>query len=311
MPTLIIVNPHAAGGRALNIWSRIEPLMWETLGDLVVAVTEYPEEVATHLEDALAMGLKRIITVGGDGTNHVIINALADLMQQNPAMSPPILGSLPIGTGRDWARTTGVPLAPLEAVRWLAEARSYPVDLGRLTHQAGSAYFLNIASAGISGEVDRRVNTVRRRRPWTFIVHTVSALLRYRPRRFRVFLDGELWFEDHAFAIAVANGRAFGHGMLVAPNAQVNDGLFDVIAIEGMRVLEALRALPSLYQGTHLKRPDVHQARAADVFIESPDGPLDIDLDGEYTTGQALQFTIQPRLLQMLRQPLEGESQPD
>lgn len=309
MTSLVIVNPHAASGRALRVWSQIESLMWEKLGDLIVAITERTEEVAAHLEEAMNVGVEQVITVGGDGTNHAIINALAVIAQANPGQALPIVGNLPIGTGRDWARTIGTPFVPLEAVHWLAKATPHPVDLGQLTHRQGESYFLNIASAGIGGEVDRRVNAVQQRRPWTFLAQTVFALLRYHPRQITVHVDGDMWYQGQAFLVAVANGRAFGHGMLIAPDAQVDDGLFDVILVEAMGVPTALRALPSLYDGSHLKRADVHHARAREVLIESPGGPLDLDLDGEYNIGESLHFTMQPRLLQMLRAPL-NQAQP-
>ncbi len=308
MSTLIIVNPHAGNGRAGRLWSRIEPLLWEALGDLVIAVTQRPEEVAKRLRESIDMGLKRVITVGGDGTNHVIINALADLAERQPGLPLPVLGSLPIGTGRDWARTVGVPFDPEDAVRWLAMAQPRPVDLGHLAHSKGAFHFLNIASAGIGGEVDARVNAIRRRRSWTFLVQTVGALLRYRPRFVRVMLNGETWYEGTAFIVVVANGRSFGHGMYVAPDAQIDDGLFDVVVVEGMSPLEAIPALPSLYKGTHLLRSDVHHTRAADVRIESPRGPLDLDLDGEYSLAEDLHFTVRPGLLQILSHPTAEET---
>ncbi len=303
MATLIILNPHAGGGRAGRLWNRLEPLLWQVLGDLVIAVTQHPEEVAAHLGEAVNLGLERVIVVGGDGTNHVMVNALAELARSHPGAPLPAFGTLPVGTGRDWARTVGIPLRAEEAVRWLATAQAAPVDVGRLTSGSATVYFLNVASAGISGEIDAHVNAIQRRRPWTFLTQTVRALMSYAPRPLRVYLDGQPWYEGTAFVVAVANGRNFGHGMLIAPEAAINDGLFDVILAEGMARTTALRALPSLYNGTHLRRADVHHARAAEVRIEPDEGTLDLDLDGEYDTGQTLEFAIEPGLLPMLQHP--------
>ncbi|MBN1967119.1 MAG: diacylglycerol kinase family lipid kinase [Anaerolineae bacterium] len=303
MPTLIILNPHAAGGRARRVWSRLEPLLHEALGDIFVAITEHPQEVAARLDEVLDLGLDRVIVIGGDGTNHSVVNALAALAREQPELPLPALGMLPVGTGRDWARTLGIPLAPDEAIQWLAQATPIRTDLGRLTHLSGTEHFLNIASAGISGEIDRMVNDIRRRRPWTFYTQTVRALLNYQPRPLRVFLDNALWYEGKAFAVAIANGRYFGHGMYFAPEAQIDDGLFDVVLVEAMGRIEAVRALSTLYDGSHLLREDVHHARATVVRIESPGGPLDLDLDGEYSTGHGLTFAVEPGLIHVLRQP--------
>ncbi len=303
MATLVILNPHAGSGRAGRSWSKLEPLLWEKLGDLVVAITEHPEEVTEHLDKALNMGVEKVVTVGGDGTNHVVINALADLARQNPGSALPIFGSVPMGTGRDWARTIGTPLNPKDAVEWLASAQPMPIDIGRFTTGDTTTHFLNIASAGISGEIGVRVNRIQHRKPWTFVEQTVRALMGYKPRVMRVHLDGELWYEGSAFVVAVANGRNFGHGMFVAPNARIDDGLFDVILVEGMPRLQAIMALPSLFQGTHLKRSDVHHRNAKQVVIEPAITPLDMELDGEYRIAKDLIFDVEHHMIQMLGHP--------
>src|SRR6185369_4330955 len=101
MKTLIILNPHAGSGRAGRLWSQIEPLLWKELGELVVAITEKPQDVAQHLEKAHAADLKRVIAIGGDGTNHALVNELIRLNKRYPDEPPMTFGSLPIGTGRD------------------------------------------------------------------------------------------------------------------------------------------------------------------------------------------------------------------
>jgi diacylglycerol kinase family enzyme len=165
--TLIILNPHAAGGRAGQLWKKIEPLLWERLGELVIAVTDHPEEVAQHLDKAYASGLTRVISIGGDGTNNSLVNALARLNQQHPDGPPMVYGQLPIGTGRDWARSRGIPLDIHQATEWIASASPRPTDVGlvRFHEQGRQQYFLNIASTGLGGDVDTRVLRIRQRRP--------------------------------------------------------------------------------------------------------------------------------------------------
>src|SRR6185369_17481557 len=106
--TLIVLNPHAGSGRAGRVWKELEPILWDKLGELVVAVTQNPDEVAPHLERAYASGLTRVISIGGDGTNHALVNALADLNERNPNGAQMVYGNLPIGSGRDWARFKGI-----------------------------------------------------------------------------------------------------------------------------------------------------------------------------------------------------------
>lgn len=302
--TLIILNPHAAGGRAGQLWSKIEPLLWDRLGELVIAVTQHPEDVAQHLDKAYATGLTRVISIGGDGTNHALVNGLADLGEQYPDGPPLTYGMLPVGTGSDWARSNGIPLDLEKAADWIASAQPHPTDIGLVTYDDGAGtqarrHFLNIASTGLGGEVDKRVNRARSRRPWTFLAATVASILTYRPSTMRVWLDGEEWFEGKTLLVAVANGSTFGHGMKIAPNAITDDGLFDVVLVGNASKLDVLATLREVYNGTHLTHPAVQHQRAKTVRIE--DGGVALDLDGEHAQGNSLEFTVRPGLLRLLR----------
>jgi YegS/Rv2252/BmrU family lipid kinase len=298
--TLIILNPHAGSGRAGRVWKELEPILWDRLGELVVAITQHTEEVAQHLEQAYAAGLTRVISIGGDGTNHALVNALADLNEQHPDGTKMIYGNLPIGSGRDWARAKRIPFNVRQAAEWIATAQPQPTDVGLMTFDGRREHFLNIASAGLSGEVDRRVNSVRVRRPWTFLQATISSILSHDPQNMRVKLDGQEWYEGSAYLVAVANGTTFGHGMRIAPHAQTDDGLFDVILVKGVARPVILSALYRVYNATHLTHPAVRHARAKAVHISATESTIGIDLDGEHASGRDMRFNMRSGLLQML-----------
>jgi YegS/Rv2252/BmrU family lipid kinase len=305
MRTLIIINPNAAGGRAGDVLKKIEDRLLKVLGEFIVAVTKRPEEVAGHLDAAVAAEVTHLIAIGGDGTNHAVINALA----KRPELDL-TFGSLPVGTGRDWARSLGIPSEPEEAVEWLSRAQAVCCDLGKVEYidtlrggQKATRTFLNIASAGVSGEVDARVNRSRRRTSLTFLRATVATLFQYRPQRIAVHCDGKTFYSGSCYLVAVANGRCFGRGMWIAPHALINDGKFDVVLVEGMPRLRILVVLQTVFSGKHLNRNDVRQTRAVEVHVHSEDGPLGMDLDGEEAQGQDLQFTIQSRAIKVLVDP--------
>ncbi len=305
MRTLIIVNPHSAGGRAQRIYKKIEGRLFDTFGELLIAVTNRPEEVAGHLDSAVKADVSRLITIGGDGTNHVVLNALAERPDLKVAF-----GSIPLGTGHDWSRSLGVPEDPHEAVDWLAHARPVPCDLGKIEYldrqtggKTSQRIFLNIASAGVSGEVDHRVNRARRRSSLTFLRATIATLLKYRPQRVSILCDDKEFYSGSCYLVVVANGQYFGRGMWIAPNALINDGMFDVIVVEGMPRLRILLAFKSVYSGTHLERKDVQHTRAASVLVRSQDRPLKLDFDGEEALGQELRFSVMPGAVNMLLDP--------
>ncbi len=305
MRTLIIINPHSAGGRAQRIFKKIEGRLFDAFGELLIAVTHRPQEVAGYLDTALKANVSRLITIGGDGTNHVVLNALAERSDLKVAF-----GSIPLGTGHDWSRSLGVPEDPHEAVDWLAQARPVPCDLGKVEYlnmQTGGKpsrrIFLNIASAGVSGEVDHRVNRGRRRSSLTFLRATIATLMKYRPQRISILCDDKEFYSGSCYLVAVANGQYFGRGMWIAPKALINDGMFDVVAVEGMSRLRILLAFKSVYSGTHLEREDVKHTRAASVLVCSEDGPLKLDFDGEEALGQELRFTVMPEAVNVLLDP--------
>jgi len=305
MRTLIIVNPHSAGGRAQRIFKKIEGRLFDAFGELLIAVTQRPQEVAEHLDAAVKADVSRLITLGGDGTNHAVLNALAERSDLKVAF-----GSIPLGTGHDWSRSLGVPEDPQEAVDWLAHARPVPCDLGTVEYlniqtggKTSSRIFLNIASAGVSGEVDHRVNRAHRRSSLTFLRATIATLMKYRPQRVSVLCNGKEFYSGRCYLVAIANGQYFGRGMWIAPRAFINDGMFDVIVVEGMSRLRILLALKSVYSGTHLEREDVKHTRAASVRVGSEDGPLKLDFDGEEALGQKLRFAVMPGAVNILLDP--------
>jgi diacylglycerol kinase (ATP) len=297
MKPICIVNPKAGAGRALRQLEIVKPFLSNLFGFLHLVVTSHPQEVLEKIRLAARDGYDMVLSIGGDGTNQVVVNALAKLPEH-----PLTFATLPFGTGRDLARSLEVPVEPLAAAQWLARAEPCALDIGRVTSEGAQSYFVNVASAGLTGEVARRCN-VQVKRPWTYFQAAVSTLLQFGPPTMRVTIDGEVWYEGEALALAVGNGRYFGRGMLVCPDALLNDGQFDVVLVEGMGKANALVALPSLYTGAHLKRGDVHTRRARHVIVEALGPALDLEMDGEPDQSSTIAFEVVPGALQALVDP--------
>jgi diacylglycerol kinase (ATP) len=273
--------------------------MYQAFGDLVVAITEHPQQVAEHLDKARAAGLTRIIAVGGDGTCHALVNAILDLQTRQPDGPPLTFGQLPIGTGQDFARALGIPTKPEEAIRWLARAQVRPLDVGAIVYNSQQAYFLNIASAGMSGEVDKYVAR-HKRRPWTFRVATLRTILRYRPPHVQIWLDDQAWYEGEMWLLAAANGTTFGRGMAIAPHACLYDGQLDTVLVKKASRFTLLQAFGSVYRGKHLQRPEVAYQKAQTIRLRAENRPLELDLDGEPESAQEVTLRVLPAALPML-----------
>jgi len=297
-PTLLIVNPYAGGGRAGLIWQRHEPDIRRLLGDLLVNITQRVEELPDVIGGAVEEGIRRVVAIGGDGTNHTVLNALMQHHNAEPLL-PFVYGVIPAGTGRDFARGLGLPLKPVQAIQQLAHAHPRPIDIGHVRYDDNAAYFLNISSAGISNDVVQRVDCGPRR-PWTFLHAAVTSLLHYDPEPMRIWLDDELFWDDDVYIVVVANGTTFAQGMQIAPQARVDDGLFDVVVVERMPRLEILSQLRLAYSGAHIHHPKVHIRRARHVRIQSDGRQLGMDLDGEPAQGREMVYTVRPQALTLL-----------
>ncbi len=291
---LVVVNSAAGGGRAGATWSQLEPLA-HRLADVASVTPTGAEATRVAVASALEEGFTRIVAFGGDGTAHLVAGSLLAA----GAGERVALGVVPAGTGSDLARALGISRDVPAALRRALLGPPAPLDAGRCTGERSSFFFVNIASAGVGGMVDEMVNAMPGRGTTAFLRATLTALRRYRCVPVRISLDDEAWFEGPILVAAVANGVSFGKGMRVAPEAKVDDGLFDVVVAGEIGGLELLRRLPQLYLGLHLNAKPVRWRRAKEVRLE-PLAPLPVfDADGEtYPSGPAT-FTLLPAALRV------------
>ena len=173
--TLFIVNPNA--GRVRKTWKELKPRLGDWVDDYTVVMTHSPEDVTECLAQASVMDIEQIISVGGDGTNKFMINALM-VHRQNCPNHQLVFGSIPAGTGRDFARGMGFPLDTIEAAEYvLMQAKPRLIDVGLAKFAGEEHYFLNVSNAGIANDVALRVERSAKR-PWDFLFSIVSSLAR-------------------------------------------------------------------------------------------------------------------------------------
>lgn len=296
MPTTVLLNPHAASGRAPAIWARAHASAAD-LGPFDLIQDGDAEVAAAQLDAALAAGTERLIVVGGDGTVHLAVNAVLRAGRGDRVA----LGILPAGTGSDLARTLDLPNDPVEGLRRIVAGSAQPTDILQLDAPAGRRYVINVASAGISGLVDEEVNAQTRRSELAYLRATLRAVSRFTPTRCRIFVDAHLWFDGPLLLLAVGNGTTFGRGMRITPQARVDDGLADVVIIPAIGMLRVLVRLPQLYRGTHVHSSFVRHGRGRHVRLE-PCAPLPpFDLDGETFPSGTSEWTVLGGAVRVLR----------
>ncbi|HEV8632287.1 MAG TPA: diacylglycerol kinase family protein [Thermoanaerobaculia bacterium] len=297
---VFLVNPAAGSGRAGTVWDGLVDSHPELRAAPLVRESD-PAIAGGKLLQAITGGARRVVALGGDGTAHMVTNVLLrGGMGERVA-----LGLVPAGTGSDLCRSLGIPDAPGAALQLALEGEPRPLDAFEVRSGAGPEaqvrYVVNTASAGVSGVVVEAVNALTRRGAATYLLATVKALLRYRPVRCRVTVDGEPFYEGPIFLLAAANGVTFGKGMKVAPRARTDDGLADVVLVGDMRRWELVFRLPQLYLGRHLesRRTLFRQARRLTCEPLGPFPPY--ELDGDAAAPDPIELRVLPGALRILR----------
>ena len=295
---VFLVNPAAGSGRGAAVWSALADSHPELRGATVIRESDPAAGRAAVLAALAGRAGRALVAVGGDGTVHHAANAL--LAGGLAARVP--LAVIPAGTGSDFARSLGIPGAPVAALETALAGGPRPLDAIEV-RVAGAAprWVVNSASAGLSGVVVEAVAALPRRRATTYVSSTVRALLRYRSLPCRVAVDGEPLYEGPAFLWAATNGPTFGKGMRIAPRARLDDGLLDVVVVGDVpRWLLPVR-LPQVLVGRHLGLPQVRHRQGRRVSWEPlvPFPPL--ELDGEAAPSGVAELAIAPAALRVLR----------
>lgn len=308
MRVAAVVNPAAAGGRAAQAWPIAEAALVAHFGAIETRWTQRADQ-ASDLALALAgEGFDIVVACGGDGT----ISEVADgLLRCGDATGRRVkLGVAPVGTGSDFARTMGfcddigANVARIVRNAWRA------IDVGRVEFVADNGaprvrHFINIASLGVSGPTDRAVNSAKAKGALggklVFLLHTLRVFLGYRFQHVRIRLDDQAPVEARIALVAVANGRFFGGGMMLAPQAATDDGLFDIVVLRPKGKFEMFRDLRLVYSGAHAALPSVTIQHCAQAHVEPlDDNPANfalLDIDGESPGRIPATFRIRRRAL--------------
>ncbi len=302
MKPFLIVNPASASGRTGRHFDAIARAVRSAVGDFECAFTRARGDGVRLAREAVTAGGKLLVAVGGDGTASEVIDGM-----QPSAPEGALFGYIPRGTGGDLRRTVGIAQDVQGAARALASENVAVLDLGRIEFAGpdGSRqvrHFANVAGLGISGVVSRRVNHGFRlpSGKLSFMVATARALLGWSDQPVRWRVDDGPWHEERLTALSVCNGRYFGGGMKVAPDAHMDDGLFDVVVWKGLGIGDFVVKRPMLYDGTHVRLHNTRVLRAKTVEVEPMEGAtVDLDVDGENPGTLPARFTILPGALRI------------
>ena len=254
-------------------------------------------ELARH---ATENGCDYLIAVGGDGTLHEVVNGV--LQSNLPASAYPTLGVLPLGSANDFARTARSTRSIEELVKRIQSRASKRIDLGKIIlHQPGEIrYFLNVAGVGLGAEVvqslDRSTSILGP--GFNYFKNILKGFLAYRKKQ--VNIKGHSWqWSGPLLQLAVANGRYFGHGICIAPDATFTDGHFQVAIFGDLSMWDYLKNIRKLKKGVRIDHPQVQYHNSREVLIESPEA-CGIEADGEYIGLGPATISVVPKAMSFL-----------
>lgn len=287
---MLIVNPSSGGGRGAEILPAVEAAISDRGLESTTVVTKslkhgVDEAIAAHEAGSVP------VVMSGDGLVGQIGGALAE--------KGATMGIVPGGRGNDLARVLGIPDEPADAVALLATSSVRQIDVGEVNGRR----FLCIASMGFDSEANRIANEAKViKGNLVYAYAALRALALWKPATFTITCDEGEPFEVTGYAVAAANSRAFGGGMFIAPDAELDDGELDVVTTGNVSKLRFLANLPKVFKGTHIREDEVDVHRAATVEV-SADRPFAVYADGEHLSDLPARLRVLSRALGVIAPP--------
>jgi diacylglycerol kinase (ATP) len=283
---ILFANPTSGRGKGATVLAIIEQyLISQNLLFISISTSSLKQSLSLLKENVQKHPEAKVIVIGGDGMVHAAINNIED----NP------IGLIPAGTGNDFARALGLMLDnPISSIKRATSAKGELVDLGKV----GQEYFAAICSTGFDSIVNERANGLSW--PHGKMKYNIAMLLelpKFQPKSYKIVIDGKP-IETQAMLIAIANGLSYGGGMKVCPEAQLQDGLLDIMILAPVSKFEFVRIFPSVFKGHHISHPAVSIVQGRSVQITADAVGY---ADGERIGNLPLNVSISPNRLKVLR----------
>jgi YegS/Rv2252/BmrU family lipid kinase len=292
---LAVINPAAGGGRCRKLVAPALERLRSAGLNIDIAETDSPGQATELARDAYARGYRKFIAVGGDGTSYEIVNGLFP-----EAGDRPTLGFLPLGTGNSFLRDfsdQGID----SAMQALLAGRTQTSDVIRLKHKEGVIHYINLLSVGFAADVaTMRARRFNRYGQLGYLLAIFTCLARLRRRPFPLRVDNDPEFDRRPCLFLTNNNPKFTGGtMMIAPKAEVNDGLIEYVRWGPISRLGLIRNLPTLYDGTHIQHPLASRQDARHVEFQL-DGAIDVMVDGEVLTLECETLDVLPSALSVV-----------
>ena len=303
MAWYIIINPAAGGGAAEKRWPQVEQALQELGLAYTVHFTERRGHAADLVYEALEKGYRHLLGIGGDGTNHEIVNGI--MAHPSVPTAEVLYALLPIGTGNDWARMYQIPHDPRLRLQRLLEPQTVLQDIGLVRYrdsdgQQRERFFVNVAGMAYDGYLVRQLEQQPATNRAHYLLAVAQYLFRYRLSKARIDFDGHS-AEDFFYTINIGLCKYSGGGMQLVPQAVPDDGLFALTFAHSLPKWEVLLQTPRFYDGSLLRHPRIEGHQARHIRVEHTDGtPTLLEADGEFLGESPAEFVLREKALRVV-----------
>jgi YegS/Rv2252/BmrU family lipid kinase len=302
----IILNPHAGSGRGKKDRAEILKVLDKSDFEYKLKISEFPKHTIPLAIEAITKGFRNLIVVGGDGTLNEAVNGIF-----SQTVCPPeeiTIGMIPVGTGNDWIKTFGIPNDYNGAVKIIKQGITMRQDVGRITFPENdlirTCYFANMAGFGFDAMVAAKTNRLKdkgREGITLYLQALGSSFLNYQTAKTRVMIDGQQ-IDELIFSVCIGIGKFNGGGMMQAPGAIPDKGLFQVTIIRKIGLFGILRNLAGLYSGEFVNDPRVSTFYAKNISISSAHN-IAGEADGEILGDNKFEIDIISQKLNVIYNP--------
>ena len=275
----IIANPIAGNQKFSKQWKEIQQLLNSKNIDYSFVFTQFSKHEIELVQNAIQQGFRNIISVGGDGTLHNIVNGV--MMQRYVKSSDITIAVLPIGTGNDWIKTYNIPNNIKRAVDIISERKTILQDIGQIETAIGKiSYFNNVAGLGYDGYIAKKLQELKRLGPISYLIAGIYGFLFYKKSIFKIAMNQTI-IETTCLMTMVSICKFSGGGMQFSKKGDPIDGLFDITIVKNITLLDLILNIKKLYNGKIVAHPKVATYKTNKIIVDPQNSKPFIQADGE------------------------------
>jgi len=291
----IVVNPHSGNSNFKKSWEKITYILKLKNINFSYSFTEYRKHEVILVDKAIEQGYRNIISVGGDGTLHHVVNGI--MKQRYIKTSKIKLGVIPLGTGNDWIRTYNIPNSIEKSIDVILKNTTVLQDIGCITLLNGKKeYFNNLAGTGYDGYVVKNLNNLKKMGSLAFLVSGLYSLFSYKKTKYKIIINNKT-INEQCLMILFGICKYSGGGLRITKDPNPKDGLLDITIVKNISFLDLLFNIPKLYNGDIIHHRKVSNYKTRELKILDNYNST-IEADGEIIGNGSLNVTIIRKALQ-------------